>query len=108
MSAEDRKLSLLRTAERRARRKDIPFSLSSPSDLDWPEFCPALGVKLQYDVHGEEYGGSDYGPSLDRVRPHLGYTPENTLVISRLANQIKSSAESYHLFAVAEWLKSIE
>lgn len=78
---------LLRNARERARDANLPFSLKE-ADLTIPEVCPILGIPL---VQGEgKY--RDGSPTLDRVQPHLGYTKENTRVISWRANRLKQDA----------------
>ena len=54
-------------ARQRATRRGLPFDLDV-SDVVVPSICPALGVPL---VIGEVR--SPYSPSLDRIRPALGY-----------------------------------
>jgi hypothetical protein len=45
-------------------------------------------------------------PSLDRIRPELGYVPGNVAVISYKANAIKQGATPEELRAVADWLEA--
>jgi hypothetical protein len=61
--------------------------------------CPALGVPL---VFGRR---SPNNPSLDRIKPELGYVKGNIAVISRRANAIKQDATADELFRVAAWAK---
>lgn len=91
---------LLANAKMRAERYNVPFSLSL-SDIKIPEFCPALGVKL------EPGGDTDNSPSLDRIVPELGYVPDNIAVISQRANRIKSDANADELRRVSDWLHSV-
>lgn len=52
-------------------------------------------------------GGGPSSPSLDRLRPELGYVRGNICVISNLANRIKSNATSAEeLEHVAAWMRS--
>lgn len=55
-------------------------------DLEWPEYCPILGVKL------ERGGDRSNSPSLDRIDPSVGYVKGNVRVISKLANGMKQNA----------------
>jgi hypothetical protein len=66
-----------------------------------PTHCPALGIALE--VQAVAPGWSS--PSLDRLRPSEGYVPGNIVVLSTLANQIKSEATSGQIRLVAEWLE---
>ena len=79
--------------------KGIEFSLT-PSNIDWPQYCPVLGLRLDYFRSGRG-SQTENSPSLDRVDPTKGYTPENTRVISSRANRIKNngSAEEHRKIA---------
>lgn len=72
-------------------------------DIEWPEFCPVLGVRLVYDG-----GGGVVGPntaSLDRHDNTLGYIPGNVYVISRRANTLKNDATAEELEAVVRYCR---
>lgn len=97
----DPRRRMLAMAKFRAKRKGVPFDLSI-ADFGVPEFCPALGIRLT--VKGAKM--SDASPTLDRLRPGLGYIRGNVRVISLKANRIKNDATVNELFAVASWLKS--
>ncbi len=77
----------------------IPFELEF-DDLVWPEFCPVLGLKIDY--FGMEGGKQDNSPSFDKIVPELGYTPGNVFIISWRANRIKNNgtAEEHRRIAV--------
>lgn len=47
--------------------------------------CPYFGLELVYDAKSYHPGSA----SVDRINPHLGYTPDNIEIISRKANMIK-------------------
>lgn len=94
------------SAKRRARKKDVPFSLTTdyllsiyPSDNK----CPALGVELEW---GRDNGRGN-SPSLDRIVPENGYVEGNVVFISNRANQIKSDATADEVQRVATFLRSI-
>lgn len=95
------KIPMLGNARQRARRSGIPFSLK-PEDFEIPDLCPVLGLKL---THGFNKKATDSSPSLDRLIPSLGYVKGNVTVISKLANNIKSSASHEHVRLVYMWLK---
>ena len=65
-----------------------------------PECCPALGIPLAVQSKT-----SDNSPSLDKIIPALGYVPGNIVVVSHLANRIKSNATPAQLLAVAHFYK---
>jgi hypothetical protein len=48
----------------------------------------------------------DTSPTVDRLRPELGYIPGNVIVISHLANRIKSTASSMQVLQVAQWMRN--
>ncbi|WP_205196269.1 hypothetical protein [Brevundimonas huaxiensis] len=74
-------------ARQRAARRGLPFNLTV-SDVIVPTVCPALGVPI---VIGESR--SPFSPSLDRIRPNLGYVRGNTRVISDKANRLKGALD---------------
>ena len=89
------------TIKARCKRLGVNFSLP----IDWlykntPETCPVLNIPL---VRGSHKDSKDNFPSVDRLVPKLGYTPENCRVISNRANQIKSNASVEELRSIADW-----
>lgn len=75
-------------AKYRAKARLIPFTIS-PYDINIPTHCPVLGIPLFKSPSGRR---ADNSPSLDRIRPELGYVPGNIRVISDRANRLKSDA----------------
>jgi hypothetical protein len=89
---------LLGLARTRASKKGIPFDLTE-EDVRIPNYCPVLGIPL---VRGSGLGGHRAGsPSLDRVRPELGYVKGNVIVISHRANTLKRDATIEEMQALA-------
>lgn len=88
---------LLFRAKSRAKSSGIPFSISE-ADIIIPSHCPVLGHPLITDA------GRRYAPSLDRIDPDKGYTPDNIQVISNLANTMKNNATPEELLAFARWI----
>ena len=97
--ASNPRRKLWRYAKRRAKKKGLPFEISE-FDFVIPEVCPILGIPLRPAYKHSE----DYSPTLDRVDNSKGYTPGNVLVISQLANQMKSSATKKDLVMFAKWV----
>ena len=91
---------LLYAARRRATTKQIDFNLTE-EDVVIPEYCPALGLKLQ-PVYGVT--GRDSSPSLDRINNNEGYVKGNVAVISFRANTLKNNATSEELRAIADYM----
>lgn len=84
------------SARSRASKARVPCEITAESLPDIPEVCPVLGITL-------EYAGGDSSPSLDRIKPGLGYVPGNVHWISLRANRIKTDATVKELFMVAEY-----
>lgn len=82
---------LLTAAKIRAKKKMLPFSICVEDFLPLPEYCPALGIKLNYGGR-VKHGFVNDSPSLDRIKAELGYVRGNVQVISWRANRIKSDA----------------
>jgi hypothetical protein len=89
------------SAKKRAASLGLPYDLDSEFiESICPDKCPVLDIKLKY-------GGGNKAkdsPSLDRVIPNLGYTKANVVVISMLANLMKSEASPEELIKFAEWV----
>jgi len=78
---------MLRGARSRAKKRNLLFNLEK-EDIVIPQYCPALGLKLQFNTGGFK----DNSPSLDRIDNNKGYIKENIQVLSYKANAMKSSA----------------
>jgi hypothetical protein len=76
--------TLIITTKSRCKKLGIPFNLTA-DDLAIPEYCPILGIKLEINRKMQ-----DNSPSLDRVKPGLGYVKGNVNIISSRANRIKN------------------
>ena len=87
-------------AQRRARKKGIPFSLKT-KDVFIPESCPVLGIPL-FTIGKRQ---TDNSPSLDRINPDLGYIPGNVQVLSNKANMMKSNATPEELIKFSKWVQ---
>ena len=74
-------------AMHRAKQKGWEFTITL-DDIVIPSHCPVLGIEIKSATGGRPTPNS---PSLDRKNSMLGYTKENTVVISYKANCIKSN-----------------
>ena len=83
-----------------AKRKGIPFTIRF-DDIVWPEYCPALGIKLDYSRKGMPI---DASPSIDKIVPASGYIPGNVAVISCRANRIKHNASMQEIADILIWM----
>lgn len=90
---------MLRNAKQSAKKRGLAFDLEL-SDIVIPEVCPALGIPLfKNGARGPNT------PSLDRIVPSLGYTKGNVVVVSLLANRIKTDATTEQILAVGAFYK---
>jgi hypothetical protein len=70
--------------------------------INVPKRCPVLGIKL---MRGSKiHNGS---PTIDRINNSKGYTKNNILIVSSLANRIKSNSTVKQLVAVANFYKEL-
>jgi hypothetical protein len=90
----------------------VPFSITH-EDIQIPELCPVLGIKLEHASketasRGAMGGFHDASPTLDKIIPALGYVPGNIAVISWRANKLKGDGTTGELRAVADWMQAQE
>ena len=88
---------IIRNSKYCTKRRGIYFNLKY-TDFELPEYCPILGIKLEYGAGTD--GNSSSHATLDRINNSKGYIPGNVMVISRLANAMKNEAsfEQLQLF----------
>jgi len=91
---------LWRGAKRRAQQQGIEFTLEV-GDVVIPERCPALGLLLEIQTD------RDRTPTLDRLDPARGYTPENVRVVSWRANSLKKDGTLNELERLVSWMRSV-
>lgn len=96
--AKNREYLLWNAAKQRARKRGIEFTITR-DDIKIPEFCPILGIKINTLGRGRMQQDS---PSLDKMDPSKGYTPDNIWVISWRANRMKSDASPEELARFCE------
>ena len=65
-----------------------------------PEFCPALGIRLEKGANGF----NPASPSADRKTPAHGYVRGNIQVLSMKANTMKHNATTEELQRFARWV----
>jgi len=94
-----------RQRKNQAIKQGIPFTIEL-SDIEQPEFCPILGIKLNYGWGGA--GGHLRDPckaTIDKVIPKLGYVPGNVFIISWRANKLKSDMTYDELDKIMNYIK---
>ena len=79
-----------------ARKEGYPAGNSDDFyNLEFPEYCPISGLKLDYDYNKKRIpGGDSNGPSYDKIDPSKGYTKGNVRVVSFLGNRMMSNVNS--------------
>jgi hypothetical protein len=90
---------LLKLAKQRCKKSGVLCTITI-QDIVIPEFCPILGVKLEFG----DMNSRDNSPSLDRIKPELGYVPGNVAVISYRANRIKNEGLADEHRRIADWM----
>ena len=96
--------TLLESAERRAREKHLPFSLTR----EWAEKrykgrCELTG--LEFTTHGRLTGKvSPFAPSIDQIVPGGGYTPANCQFVLWAINRFKGDMPILTMMVIAKAL----
>jgi len=84
---------LFHNFKKRSSLAKVPFELTKDEMREIFEKsgdkCSIFGFKY---IKNANKNNRDYAPSLDRINPKKGYTKENTIVVSMLANRIKTDA----------------
>lgn len=88
-----------------AKKRGIEFTLVY-EDMVWPTHCPALGVELDYSYGGKN-GVPPNSPSFDRVDATKGYVIGNVIIVSHLANSIKTNATIDQLKKVTAYYEQL-
>lgn len=89
--------TIVKDAKRRAIQKGLPFSITTDyiySIMPKTAHCPYLNEEFQLPIDGIA------GPmsiTLDRIAPELGYVEGNVQLVSKLANEMLSSASPAQL-----------
>lgn len=85
-------------AKKRAKENGVIFTLTLADIPQMPVVCPVLGIRIRSN---DKAGPLDTSPSLDRLRPALGYVPGNVRIICNRANRIRSDATAGELALIA-------
>jgi hypothetical protein len=88
----------------RALKLGIPFDLT-PVDICIPKRCPVLGIPLIRDA---TMINREQTPSLDKIKPELGYVCGNVVVISWLANRIRNNGTWDQHQKIADFYRPLE
>jgi hypothetical protein len=89
-----------RNARHRAAKYGLPFDEEAVRTVlkAAPDNCPVFGTPFRAGG-----GLTSDSPSLDRIRPNLGYVAGNMCVVSVRANAIKHNASPEEILQVAEY-----
>jgi hypothetical protein len=94
---------LLKSAEERARRKGVPFSIDRAwAEASWTGRCAVSGLPFKLGLR--ERGPKFWSPSIDRIKADIGYTPENCRFVLWAVNSFKHDATDEDMYLVAEAL----
>lgn len=85
-----------------AKARGLDFTITE-DDLEWPRYCPYLGIELTYHSNNKE----DNVASLDRIDSTKGYVPGNVQIVSTLANIMKNDASIPNLVSFARSVLAI-
>lgn len=96
---------IYRNKKARANAKGTEFDITF-EEINFPDRCPVLGVPLDYKI-GKGGVCNDHSPSFDRIDPAKGYVSGNVIVVSNLANRIKSNANVDQLKKVAAFYEQL-
>ncbi len=96
-----REYKIWERASYRAKKYKVECTIS-PFDINIPKTCPLLGVT----INPGSGVMSPNSPSIDRINPKLGYTPDNTWIISARANTAKSDLTLFELKMLVENLEA--
>lgn len=95
--------TLLRNARGRAFKKGLNVNIVE-ADIVIPDVCPVLGLRLEKAVGVMQ----DNSPSIDRIKPALGYVRGNIRVISQRANRLKCDGTAAEMKLIYKDLLRIE
>lgn len=91
---------MVRAAKWRAEQSGVPFNITE-RDVSIPMFCPVLGIPIE-QASGRQ---SPNSPSLDKIKPRLGYVRGNVQVVSARANTLKRDGTLDEFKAIIRYLE---
>ncbi len=97
------------SARQRARKYNIPYDIKVKDLREIiTERCPILGIKFELNKpNGKALNNWQTSPSLDRIVPDKGYTKDNIIIVSMMANSIKTQATPKEIQKVATFYKKL-
>lgn len=95
---------LLQSAKGRARKKRVPYALTPEwASERWTGKCELTGLLFSVSMDGKP-GGRSYSPSIDRIKPELGYVPDNCRFILYGLNRFKGEMTDDEMLTMARLL----
>ena len=98
---------LAKGARARARKYDLPFNLKAK---DLREIittrCPVFGFKFEINKQDTTNNWQN-SPTIDKIIPAKGYVKDNIIIVSMLANTIKSCANPDQILKVGNYYKKL-
>ena len=94
---------MLRDAKLRSKKKKTKVTLTKEDIKKMAvQHCPILGIKLI--IGSQDWFNS---PSLDRIDNNKGYTKDNVIMVSHMANSIKNQATPDQILKVGKFYKKL-
>jgi len=88
-----------RSKKSRAKQEGKVFTVAF-GELDFPAFCPILGIKIDYFAEGRQENSC----SFDQIDPSAGYVKGNVQIISWRANRLKNDGSAEEHRKIADYL----
>jgi len=96
---------LIRSALKRSQAKRVPFALTPEwGEATWTGKCALTGLDFVLGQKGS--GPKAFSPSIDRIKPELGYVPENCRFVLWAINAFKAEGDDATMFHLASTLLS--
>lgn len=97
-------LNSLRGAKQRAKRDGLPFLLTQEwAASRWTGRCEVTDIEFVFSTGRNPYL---FSPSLDRIIPSLGYTPDNCRFVLHAVNALKGAGTNEQMLQIAKAIVS--
>lgn len=95
---DNQQARLFQSCRNNAFKRNLEFTITQ-QDIIIPKECPILKIEL---TNISEQGRVKSNASVDRIDNTKGYTKDNIIIVSDLANRMKQNATIDELIAFAE------